>query len=454
MTRCLVLFTLLFTSLAPSVRLRADDKTFPAIPKKIDLQDGDTFVFLGDSITHQRLYTQYVENFFYQRFPERRIRFHNAGIGGARAWDALARLDRDVLSYKPRYVSILLGMNDGSYRPFDVETFETYRTDMTAVVERLRASGAVPILMSPTMFDARAARIKPNPRRPRNEDMLTQYNSVLAYYGRWLQEVAADGGMSYVDMYGLLNDLTMEAREKDGNFTLITDAIHPDPPGQIVMAYAMIDDLGLRKPLSTIRILPNAKTGFQAATTGGELTNLKATDSGMKFDWTCSGLPWVLPEEAQAGVKLLNLGHKATKESLEVHGLPPGRYEILIDDVPVMKVIDTTLSRHIELQNNAKTPQYQQALEVAMLNKKRNEGPVKQLRDAWRVFQSYARSARQLEQQPGDTKLKESVARLETRVRQLEEQILAAEQASREMEDQIYKANQPVTRHYQIVKVK
>ena len=28
-----------------------------------DPQDGDTVVFLGDSITHQSLYTQYIENF-------------------------------------------------------------------------------------------------------------------------------------------------------------------------------------------------------------------------------------------------------------------------------------------------------------------------------------------------------------------------------------------------------
>ena len=56
---------------------------------KISLSDGDTLVFLGDSITHQCLYTQYVEDFFYTRFPKTRIRFHNAGVGGAKAWDAL-----------------------------------------------------------------------------------------------------------------------------------------------------------------------------------------------------------------------------------------------------------------------------------------------------------------------------------------------------------------------------
>ena len=54
---------------------------FKKIYDKVELKDGDTFVFLGDSITHQCLYTQYVEDYFYTRMPKVRIHFHNAGVG-------------------------------------------------------------------------------------------------------------------------------------------------------------------------------------------------------------------------------------------------------------------------------------------------------------------------------------------------------------------------------------
>ena len=37
-------------------------------------------VFLGDSITPQVLYTHYLENFFYTRYPSLGIRFRNAGV--------------------------------------------------------------------------------------------------------------------------------------------------------------------------------------------------------------------------------------------------------------------------------------------------------------------------------------------------------------------------------------
>ena len=73
-----------------------DAKPAPKAPLgKLDLQTGDSIVFLGDSITHQVLYTQYVEDYFYTRFPTMRLKFHNAGVGGARCWDALQRFDKD-----------------------------------------------------------------------------------------------------------------------------------------------------------------------------------------------------------------------------------------------------------------------------------------------------------------------------------------------------------------------
>lgn len=418
----------------------------PTIPTGIDLQDGDTLVFLGDSITHQRLYTQYVEDFFYTRFPHRRIHFHNAGIGGARAWDALQRVSRDVLDYKPRYVTILLGMNDGSYQPFDADIFQTYHDDMRALVAKLREGGAIPILMSPTMFDARAARS----RNRWDEAMLSQYNGVLAYYGKWLQYQAVENGTSFVDMFGLLNKLTLEQRKQDASFTLIRDAIHPDAPGQLVMAYAMIDDLGLRKALSSIRVVPTANGKMRVAGIGGKASNVVESVGQIEFEWLAEGLPWVVPPEAQAGAELTKLGHRASREALTVYGLTAGQYALTIDDVVVGEYTHTQLSGGIELQGNPKTPQYQQAMKVVMLNKAKNEGPVGQLRNAWRAFQGWARLSRDLAAEPGNTRLAQQVAAAKVKVDELETVIKAAETAAKEFEAQIYAANKPVSRHYKL----
>jgi hypothetical protein len=59
------------------------------------LRDGDTVTFLGDSITAARGYTKIVEHYTLMRFPERRVRFINAGQGGDTAHGSLSAALRD-----------------------------------------------------------------------------------------------------------------------------------------------------------------------------------------------------------------------------------------------------------------------------------------------------------------------------------------------------------------------
>ncbi len=244
----LLAVSLVFASTLPA-------QEFQKVVDQIKLDDGDTFVFLGDSITHQCLYTQYVEDYFYTRFPDRRIHFHNSGVGGDRAADALARFDEDVAAYKPKYVTILLGMNDGAYRDYDQGVFDTYQNGMTTILEKIGALGATAIPMTPTMFDARAKRMRKDVAEPRN----TYYDGVLAFYGSWLREQAAVRGLGYVDMWSPLNNLTLEQRKHDATFTMIPDGVHPGPAGQTVMAAAIIDDMV--KPSAVSRIVIEERNG-------------------------------------------------------------------------------------------------------------------------------------------------------------------------------------------------
>jgi len=158
----------------------------------LELRDGDTLVFLGDSITHQCLYTQYLENFFFTRYPERRIRFQNAGISGDRAADALARFDADVAAHRPKYVTVLLGMNDGQYEDFKAETFARYAAEMGRLLDRIRAIGATAIVLSPTIFEYPVVEArKDDPTfRFRERSFAPNYNAVMAYYGAWGRDQA------------------------------------------------------------------------------------------------------------------------------------------------------------------------------------------------------------------------------------------------------------------------
>src|SRR5437899_156393 len=76
------------------------------------LQDGDTVVFLGDSITAARTYGKIVENYTLLRFPGRKVRFINAGRGGETAAGGLGRLDRDVFAKGATVLVVAYGVND------------------------------------------------------------------------------------------------------------------------------------------------------------------------------------------------------------------------------------------------------------------------------------------------------------------------------------------------------
>ncbi len=95
------------------------------------LKDGDRVVFYGDSITDQRLYTTFTETYVVTRFPKLDVTFVHSGWGGDRVTGGGGgpidvRLKRDVFAYKPTVMTIMLGMNDASYRAFDQKIFDTY----------------------------------------------------------------------------------------------------------------------------------------------------------------------------------------------------------------------------------------------------------------------------------------------------------------------------------------
>ena len=115
----------------------------PANPSDFFLRDGDRVVFLGDSITEQRLYTTFIEAYALTRHPAWKLTFRNTGWAGDTAFfrsrchtdggklmdaDEVTQsamidetmksgLGRDVLSLKPTVVTIDFGMNDVGVKP-------------------------------------------------------------------------------------------------------------------------------------------------------------------------------------------------------------------------------------------------------------------------------------------------------------------------------------------------
>lgn len=411
---------------------------FPAMVQKMDLKDGDTVVFLGDSITHQCLYTQYVENFFYTRYPNMKIRFHNSGVGGDRAADALARFDTDVAFYKPKYVTILLGMNDGSYGQWTPEMFSTYEKDMTALLDRIKEIGATAIVMTPTMYDTRAALLKPSARRPADSPANKYYNASLAYLGAWDREQAVNRGLGFVDMYNPLNNFTIEQRKINPDFTFIPDAVHPAADGQFIMGHSIVNQMCKGPNVSTITIVNQSGKWVGSTGPGAKIADVQGSADSVSFTHTAAALPWVVPADAALGYKLTHAGHSNSGEPVRIVGLAPGRYDLKIDGVTVGAYTDAVLGFKIELQENIKTPQYQQALAVANLNKERNEKAMHPLRDLYRDLKLKRRAGKPEE--------------LEKFMVEFNAKLPEMRKAVEEYDQKIYQINKPQPHKYEVVK--
>ena len=416
----------------------------------IEPADGDTVVFLGDSITHQCLYTQYVEDYFYTRYPERKINFYNAGVSGDKASDALVRFEEDVATFKPKYVTVLIGMNDGCYTGFKHEIFNTYKKDMTKLADRIKAAGATAILITPTIYDLRPALMGENWVEPGIANNI-HYNAVLAFFGAWVHQQANERGLGFVNMYGPLNRITRDQRKTDAKFTMIEDAVHPGPDGQLVMALALLTDINADPIVSTIDIV-RKHDKWSVNADSGKLSDVHTDIDKINFTFTANSLPWVVPAEAALGYTITSAGHKMSRETIQAIGLKPGNYHLRIDGKMVGAYSHVQFATGVELQDNSDTPQYAQAMKVAMLNKQRNDKAVRPMRDLWLHLKLWRYRLAGVEDEDDKDELEELDPKdFDKWFTEFKKDISELVKKAEQFEDEIYQTNKPQPHKYEII---
>src|ERR1043166_659812 len=128
--------------------------------KNFLVKNGQTLLFVGDSITDcgrrdaafplGNGYVKMAADLITARYPERRIKFINEGIGGNTVEDLRNRWHDDVLRHKPDWLTIKIEINDlhrtlnknGVQVPPD--RFETLYRE---ILDRTRAHGKAKIVL-------------------------------------------------------------------------------------------------------------------------------------------------------------------------------------------------------------------------------------------------------------------------------------------------------------------
>ena len=172
--------------LLPALLLCRTAFSAPADP--FYLHPSDTVVFYGDSITDQRLYTMLTELYTVTRYPKLNVKFVHSGWGGDRVTGGGGgpidlRLQRDVLTYHPTVMTIMLGMNDGNYSNHIPAADDVYYAGFKHLVETVRQA-------EPSL---RITAIEPSPYDDVTRPFILQpdgYNAVLQKFSDWIQHYA------------------------------------------------------------------------------------------------------------------------------------------------------------------------------------------------------------------------------------------------------------------------
>lgn len=207
-----------------------------------------TIVTFGDSITALRdgivVYTDMLATDLAQRGID--ATFINAGVGGHSTADGRVRFERDVLAHRPTVVAIMFGTNDAAVNVYEGATeprvsAEQFAANLRHFVEQLRGIKATPILMlPPPACWSQVLRGYYN-KPPYDINDPESWQRTTRAHRDAARRLAATLAVACVD-----HDRTFRDAATDRGVTLddlMLDGMHPNTPGQRIIADALLPEL-------------------------------------------------------------------------------------------------------------------------------------------------------------------------------------------------------------------
>lgn len=207
---------------------------------KIQVANGQKIAFLGDSITAAGAkpngYCQLVLDGLKKQGVQTSGIF--AGISGHKSNQMLARLDKDVLSKKPDWMTLSCGVNDVWHGARGVQ-LEDYKKNITAIVDQAQAAGVKLMILTSTMI---------------KEDQENPLNQKLLPYNAFLKELAKSKGCLFADLNTEMQETLKGFPDNAPKGTRLTrDGVHMNAYGNIMMAKGVLKAFGLSaKALSAV----------------------------------------------------------------------------------------------------------------------------------------------------------------------------------------------------------
>lgn len=350
-------------------------------------RDGARVVFFGDSLTQGGTFHAWVQLFYATRFPDRRIRCCNAGIGGATLSGSLARLEREALTPRSEVVVALFGMNDVNRSLYMTAVADErtqaareralagYRSALTTLLERLAAAGTTAVVVTPMPYDQYHAAIK--------TENAVACNDGLASITAIAREVAGARGSALIDLH---TPMTAALRQS-ADWMPAKDRVHPDAVGHLVAACWFLKALGVTGTVA--RSLIDAKSAAAGTCDNCLIEDLARTGKVLSFTYRAKALPFPTSQDFAKAASLAPWA-ELNREVLQVTGLGEGRYALRLGGLAAGTFSAADFATGIELAA-LDTPQQRQAqkLREAVLRKVAADAPLRSVAKMEEVLRSH-----------------------------------------------------------------
>jgi lysophospholipase L1-like esterase len=305
------------------------------------LRDSDRVVFLGDSITAARTYTKIVENYTLLRFPQRRLAYFNAGIGGDTAAGALARLNRDVFSRGATVLFVCFGLNDiGWGLHADDEHKERYLSSLRKIIDECRERNIRVFICS-------------SPVTAEDPDK-SEAGYLQAMCDEAFTMAKASGGGT-IDVQRPMREIQRRVLAMNKNISdpakqtklHAADGVHLNDLGHLAMAYALLK--GLDAPTEVSRAEIDLGADGAIAATGCRVSDLRKLDDGCEFTRLDEGLPFNNGLFYALNFAYVPMHRDFNGYWLKVAGLEDGMYDVSADGRGIGSFTAKQLSLGVDL---------------------------------------------------------------------------------------------------------
>ena len=197
----------------------------------LPVKSRQTIAFMGDSITEQGAAPKGYVTLVIRGLEAVHVKTTAipAGISGHKSPDMLARLERDVLSKKPDWMTLSCGVNDVMHGANGVP-LEPYKVNITKIVDQCHKARIKVMILTSTMI---------------GEDQPNPNNQKLVAYNDFLRALAKEKKCLLADLSADMQEIIAKAGpEKKGNI-LTVDGVHMNPAGNEMMAIGVLKGFGL-----------------------------------------------------------------------------------------------------------------------------------------------------------------------------------------------------------------